>query len=100
MADKADGTSLVHVEIFGQSYAVRAGADPAYVASLAAHVDGQMQEISRSGGAVDSVRVAVLAALNIADECFRLRRQVQQGNEEARERAGRLARELAVALEE
>ena len=64
----ADKPNLVHVQIFGQTYAVKAGTDPAYVEKLAAFVDGQMTEVSRGSGAVDSVRVAVLAALNIADE--------------------------------
>ena len=71
----AEKPNLVHVEIFGQTYAVRAGAEPGYVEQLAAYVDEQMREVSKSAGAVDSVRVAVLAALNIADECFRLRRR-------------------------
>ena len=72
----ADKPGLIHVEIFGQTYSVRAGSDPAYVERLARYVDGQMQEVSRTSGAVDSVRIAVLAALNIADECFRLRGQL------------------------
>ena len=72
MADSGDKAKLVHVEIFGQSYAIRAGAEPGYVEQLAAYVDSEMREISRSGGAVDSVRIAVLAALNIADACFQL----------------------------
>jgi cell division protein ZapA len=96
----ADKPSLVHVEIFGQTYAVRAGTDPGYVERLAAYVDGQMQEISRSSGAVDSVRIAVLAALNIADECFRVRGQVEEAEKGAKARADRLARELAAALGE
>ena len=57
MPDKAD---LVHVEIFGQTYSVKAGGDPAYVEKLAASVDQQMKEVSRASGAVDSLRVAVL----------------------------------------
>ena len=96
----ADKPNLVHVEIFGQSYAVRAGTDPGYVERLAAYVDGQMQEISRTSGAVDSVRVAVLAALNIADECLRLRGQVEEAEKVARARADKLVRELAAALGE
>jgi cell division protein ZapA len=95
-----DKPNLVHVEIFGQSYAVRAGTDPGYVERLAAYVDGQMQEISRTSGAVDSVRVAVLAALNIADECLRLRGQVEEADKVARARADKLVRELAAALGE
>lgn len=95
MADKAN---LVQVEIFGQSYRVKAGTEPGYVEQLAAHVDAEMREVSRHAGAVDSVRVAVLAALNIADECFRLRaRQGEQG-ERLQQRAARLADELTEAL--
>ena len=97
MADKAN---LVHVQIFGQTYAVKAGADAGYVEELAAHVDAQMQEVGRAAGAVDSLRVAVLAALNIADECFRLRADLREAEGRAGERAAALARELAAAIDE
>ena len=104
MPEKAD---LVHVEIFGQTYAVKAGGDPAYVAKLAASVDGQMKDVSRASGAVDSLRVAVLAALNLADECARLRREAEDARRESRtagtnvdDRVARLARKLGAALGE
>jgi len=104
MADKAN---LVHVEIFGQTYAVKAGGDPGYVESLAASVDEQMKDVSRSSGAVDSLRVAVLAALNLADECVRLRREVEEARRESRaagtvadDRVLRLAKRLGGALGE
>jgi cell division protein ZapA len=104
MADKSTstttGSSTVHVDIFGQTYTVKAGADPGYVEELAAHVDAQMREVSKTAGAVDSVRVAVLAALNIADECFRLRRQVREADERAAKRAEGLVRELSAVLGE
>jgi cell division protein ZapA len=93
----ADKPNLVHVEIFGQSYALRAGEDPAYLERLAAFVDEQMKEISRSSAAVDSVRIAVLAALNIADELM----QAKQAGQRAAvlgERAAAMARELDGAL--
>jgi len=101
-----DKTSLVHVDIFGQTYAVKAGADPGYVEKLAAFVDEQMKEVSRSSGAVDSVRIAVLAALNIADECFRVRRRAEEAEARARgaavseDRVARLAHKLGAALGE
>jgi cell division protein ZapA len=95
----AESANLVHVEIFGLSYAVR-GADAAYVEQLAAYVDGQMREVSRTSGAVDSVRVAVLAALNIADEFFRARDAAGSTGSNVREKANRLARELSAALGE
>ena len=104
MPDKAD---LVHVEILGQTYAVRAGGDPAYVEKLAASLDQQMKEVSRASGAVDSLRVAVLTALNLADECARLRREAEEARRESRstgtgvdERVARLARKLGAALGE
>jgi len=96
----AEKPNLVHVEIFGQSYAVRAGADPGHIEKLAAYVDEQMREVSRGGGAVDSVRIAVLAALNIADECLSLRRKVDEGDKGARSRVEKMARELGAALGE
>jgi cell division protein ZapA len=92
--------SLVHVQIFGQTYAVKAGTDPTYVEKLAAFVDRQMTEVSRGAGAVDSVRVAVLAALNIADECFRLREEVAHAGDGYAARAAALAKELGSALGE
>ena len=99
---------LVHVEIFGQSYSVRAGADPGYVEKLAHHVDAQMQEVGRTSGAVDSLRVAVLAALNIADELFQARGQTGDAEkraqarttEQLRARVEALARELDSVLSE
>jgi cell division protein ZapA len=97
MADKPD---LVHVQIFGQSYAVRGGAEPGYVERLAAYVDAQMQEVSRLPGTVDSLRIAVLAALNIADECFRAQSNAGGQGAALEARAANLARELEAALEE
>lgn len=96
----ADKPSAVHVEIFGQSYAVQAGTEPGYVEQLAGFVDGQMREVSRAAGAVDSVRIAVLAALNIADELFQARGQADAVLEKARRRAEGIARELGSALED
>jgi cell division protein ZapA len=96
----SDKPVSVHVEIFGLSYAVNTGSEPGYVEQLAGFVDAQMREVSRGAGAVDSVRIAVLAALNIADELFRARAHVREGDQGLRQRAERMARELAGVLEE
>lgn len=105
MAEKA---GFVQVEIFGQSYSVKAGEDPSYVERLAAFVDEQMKDVSRASGAVDSVRIAVLAALNLADECWQLRRELERARSAKGqatttvpdERVRRLAKTLAAALGE
>jgi cell division protein ZapA len=64
-------TTSVSVEIYDQTYNLRAS-DPEYIQKLAAMVDGKMRAVSANGSTVDSLRVAVLAALNIADELLRL----------------------------
>jgi cell division protein ZapA len=64
---------LIQVEIYGQRYSLRGSDDPSYVEKLARHVDKRMKEISEHSPTVDSLKVAVLAAVNIADEYFGLR---------------------------
>jgi cell division protein ZapA len=58
----------VRVEIYGQSYNLRGDMDEKYVARLAATVDEKMHSLAASLRTADSMRVAVLAALNLADE--------------------------------
>ncbi len=62
------------VEIYDQTYHVAGDLDPAYVEELAQHVDATMRGIARATGTVDTVKVAVLAALAIADELHAKRR--------------------------
>ena len=64
-------SQVVHVEIHGQPYAVRSDLDPAYVGQLAAYLDQKMRLAEQETQNADLVRVAVIAALNIADELFR-----------------------------
>src|ERR1700761_7174950 len=64
-------TASVTVEIYDQTYHLRAQ-DPIYIEKLASVVDSKMRAVSANGNTVDSLRVAVLAALNIADELMRL----------------------------
>jgi cell division protein ZapA len=80
MADNLEirrATTSVSVDIYDQTYHLRAH-DPAYIEKLAATVDSKMRAVSASGTTVDSLRVAVLAALNIADELLRLQEQWRQ----------------------
>lgn len=62
------------VDIYDQLYNLR-GPDPMYLEQLSALVDAKMRAVAQSGATVDSLRVAVLAALNIADELVTLRQQ-------------------------
>ena len=67
----------VSVDIYDQVYHLR-GTDPAYIERLAAIVDAKMRAVSALGNTVDSLRVAVLAALNIADELCTARARHEQ----------------------
>jgi cell division protein ZapA len=89
---------VVPVEIHGQQYPIRSNLDPAYVAELAAYVNEKMRVASRETPGGDTLKVAVLAALNIADEYFRARDDQQQRREQLASRAGELERMLDLAL--
>ena len=93
-----DDSRVIHVEIHGQQYPIRSGLDPAYVAELAAYVDAKMRLASRETAAGDTLKIAVLAALNIADECFRVRNDDQERRDRLTHRAGELERMLDMAL--
>ena len=75
MADQqgsSDSTDArIQVEIAGRTYTLRGNRNPAAVRELAGFVDERMREISTRTNTADTTRVAILAALNIADEMFK-----------------------------
>ena len=95
-----ESSRVVNVEIHGHRYPIRSGLPPEYVAELAAYVDEKMRLAAHESPAGDTLKLAVLAALNIADECFRLRANLNEAEGRAGERAAALARELAAAIDE
>ena len=85
---------VVTVEIRGQRYPIRSSLDALYVSGLAAYVDDKMRAAADSTPTGDTLRLAVLAALNIADELFRCRDTTRARDGELAERAGELERLL------
>lgn len=77
------------VEIYDQVYNVAGDIEPAYVEQLAKYVDARMRQIARGTGAVDSVKVAVLTALSIADELHTLRQSRETSERSLRANAER-----------
>src|SRR3979409_2008691 len=67
--------STTTVEIFGQTYNVRGEGDPNYLTELARFVDSRMREVAAQVATVDPMKIAILAALNIADEFSRYRKR-------------------------
>jgi len=96
-AGAGGGNGSVRVEIFDQVYNLR-GSDADYIIKLAEYVDGKMRAVSEQTATVDSVRLAVLAALNIADEYHLLQRRLEMPSPEARQRASKLSSALDEVL--
>jgi len=69
-----EDTKSTTVEIMGREFRIRGTADEQYVREIARYVDTKLREVSQGSSTPVSDRVMVLAALNIADELFQLRR--------------------------
>jgi cell division protein ZapA len=77
----------VKVEIYGQSYTLSGELDENYVQKLARYVDEKMSAVAEATQTVDSVRVAVLAAMSIADELHSRQNETGHRDDTLRERA-------------
>jgi cell division protein ZapA len=84
--------SVISVEIHGQRYPIRSTLDQDYVTRLASYVDEKMRAAADQTPTGDSLRLAVLTALNVADELFRCRDASRVRSGELAERAGELER--------
>ncbi len=90
---------VIHIEVHGQRYPIRTTLDPRYVQELAAYVDQKMRVASDASPSSDTVGLAVLAALNIADEFFRARDLQVDEADSLSSRAAALERILDEALQ-
>ncbi len=84
----------IRVEIYNQTYNIRSDGDSEYIMRIADFVDKRMREISSGSLTVDSLKVAILAALHIADELHRLRRLHDQADSQLASRSGECAEML------
>lgn len=81
----------VEVEIFGGKYTVKGDADPEYVRQLARYVDDKMRMLARKSPSTSNPqKIAVLAALNIADELHKARRRHREMEDMVRQKTGDL----------
>jgi cell division protein ZapA len=84
----------IRVEIYNQTYNIRSDGDNEYIMQLAEYVDGKMREISSGTLTVDSLKVAILAALHIADEFHQLKNQQQQTDAQLASRSAEMTEML------
>jgi cell division protein ZapA len=92
-------SNSVKVAIYGQSYVLGGDLDEAYVQKLAQFVDEKMTAVADATRTVDSMRVAVLAAVAIADELYALQQEKSQRDKTLRKRAEHCLKVLERALE-
>ena len=91
---EATGSPTIRVEIYNQTYNIRSDGDTEYIIQLAEFVDSRMREISSGTLTVDSLKVAILAALHIADELHRLKNMHEQADAQLAARSSECAEML------
>ncbi len=79
-------TNQVNVKIFGQEFTIKGEDSPDYVEELAEFVDKKMREVASASSVITSHKVAILTAINIADELFRSRKGTGDQDEKIREK--------------
>ena len=77
MTDQGQG---IRVEIYDHMYHLRSAADEKYTRELAKSVDAVMRSLSEKTQTVDTLRLAVLAALHFADQCERFKHRYEKLN--------------------
>jgi len=93
-ADTPTATPTIKVEIYNQTYNIRSDGDTEYIIQLAEFVDSRMREISSGTLTVDSLKVAILAALHVADELHRLKHVHEQADAQLAARSAECAEML------
>ncbi len=88
------------VTIFNQTFRVRSGDNPEYVQELARYVDEKMSELAEQTLTVDTLKIAILAALNIADDYISTRGELEQLERRVSESTSRLSELLASPFQE
>ena len=95
----ASGTATTEVEIFGAVYSVRGEQEREYLQELAKTVDRTMRQVSERVTTLDAGKIAILAALNLADELFQSQRRQEGERERITETVTHLTGELQRALD-
>lgn len=79
--------NVTRVKVFDQLYTIRGAQDEDYIQQLAEYVDQKMREVARGTATVDTVRVAVLAALNIADDYYQMKQKLAETDKSVGQKA-------------
>ena len=89
-----DSETITSVKIYHRTYQLRTGGDVEYLEQLARHVDEQMMRISDETPTVDTLKIAILAALNIVDEYFSTQKRLEVSEDQVCRKSTKLAEML------
>jgi len=95
----SDDKASVTVRIAGEEHTIRANVEASYTRKCAALVDDRIQEIRSKSGLIEGHKVAILAALSIADEYFQAQAELDQVRKETASRVTNLLRRVEAGLE-
>jgi cell division protein ZapA len=70
---ESESNNKVMVAIFGQTYTIKGDAPPEYIATLADYVNDKMEDVARNNSGINPLQIAILVALNIADEYYQVK---------------------------
>ncbi|MGB7069918.1 MAG: cell division protein ZapA [Pyrinomonadaceae bacterium] len=90
----------IRVEIYNQTYSIRSDGDNEYIMRLAEYVDTKMRDIASGTLTVDSLKVAILAALHIADEFYQMKNSHAQTDAQLASRSAECAEMLDRVLKQ
>jgi cell division protein ZapA len=90
---------MTSVDIYGRRYNIGGEHEPETVQALAEYVDRRMRQMADQTKPMDDVGVAVLAALNIADDYYRTRKALERRNDEIEQRSQAFSERLLAAVE-
>jgi cell division protein ZapA len=88
----------IEVEIFGQRYTLKSEYPEAHVKRVADYVDGKMREVAKGTASVDSLRIAILTALNIAQDYLQEKGSQKELLQRIQDKADRLEEFIALKM--
>ena len=97
--DAGGSGETVEVDILGEVYSIKSETGEEYTRQVARHVDEMAREVRRDSGVVDQKKLAILTALAITDQLFRMREGVEKVKQVTEKRAERLAARVLESLE-
>ncbi|RKZ06463.1 hypothetical protein DRQ25_13895, partial [Candidatus Fermentibacteria bacterium] len=91
---------VTRVNIFGREYTIRGAGSPAYISEIAHYVDMKMRQMTDSATMASTAKVAIFAALNIADELYQDRDKFEELDESQSSELTRLSDRIEQVLSE